>query len=118
MKTKTILMLLILTFTFTSPIFARSAINHIIKSGNNITKAIGSPFYGLLYKGPKNIKETWQYEVHEREKEEDRGKLKYKLFSIWRAPGDELKGTIDGLTDMVKYSGDALKEILSIPFSD
>ena len=109
---------ILLALFISMPCYARSNRNHLIKSSVELAKAVGSPFYGALVTGPKNIKETWQYEVNERENEEDQGKLKYKLFSIWRAPGDETKGIIDGCISTVKHAGQSLKELISIVFSD
>ena len=114
---KSVLFILI-ALIISTPCYAKSSRNHLIKSSVELSKAVGSPFYGLIITGPKNIKETWQYEVNEREEEAERGKLKYKLFSIWRAPGDEIKGTIDGCVDAVKHTGQSLKELISIFFSD
>ena len=77
-----------------------------------------SPVKGVLVTGPCNVKEAYVYEVYEREEVEDRGQLKYKLFGIWRAPGEELKGIINGVVEGLGYGGEALKEFASIIWSD
>jgi hypothetical protein len=77
-----------------------------------------SPFEGIFITGPDNIKEAYVYEAYEREKVEDRGKLKGKLFGVWRAPGEELKGIVSGLVESVDYGSRAVKELISIVWSD
>lgn len=114
------IILLSLTICFIAPLpsYARSSRNHLIKGTKSIGKAIADPLHGIFVIGPKNIKSTWNYEVHQREKEEDRNRLRGKLFAIWRAPGDEIKGAIDGITNCAKNLGSGFKEYLSIIFSD
>ncbi|MDP3921041.1 MAG: hypothetical protein Q8R76_09600 [Candidatus Omnitrophota bacterium] len=53
-----------------------------------------------------------------REEESKRGQWKYRLFALWRAPGDQLKGMIDGVVESAESGGNMLKEFLSIFFSD
>lgn len=101
-----------------NPVYARSTRNHLIKSVKSFSKALADPAHGVFVLGPRKVKETWNYEVHEREKEEDRNTLRGKLFAIWRAPGDELKGTIDGISNCAIHLGDGVKELISIFFSD
>jgi len=86
--------------------------------GKNLVKLTFSPLYGMFIKGPKNIKEAYEYEVYGGEDPEKKGLLRKKLFALWRSPGEETKGLIDGLVDSVKAGGDFLKEFLSIFFSD
>jgi len=99
-------------------VFAHSIRHHIIDMGKNLVKLTLSPLYGVFVQGPKNIKEAYTYEVYGSEKPEKRGLLWKKAFAIWRSPGEETKGIIDGLVDSVKAGGDFLKEFLSIFFSD
>lgn len=115
---KVLFITLLISLFLQMPLHARSSRNHLIKGTKNILNAIADPLHGLLFIGPKNVKKTWDYEVHGREKEEDRNQLRGKLFSIWRAPGDEFKGTIDGISNCVNNLGLGLKEYLSIFFSD
>lgn len=98
--------------------YARSTRNHLIKGTKHLFKAVADPFHGIFCLGPRKVKETWDYEVHGREKEEDRNTLRGKLFAIWRAPGDELKGAVDGASNCVNNLGSSLKEFISIFFSD
>ncbi len=98
--------------------YALSARHHLINTGKNLIKMVISPFKGILVTGPKNIKKAYRYEVYEREEIEKRGKFRYKLFGIWRAPGEEIKGTVSGVVDTVKYAGEVIKEFTSIFFSD
>lgn len=98
--------------------YALSGRHHLINTCKNLGQAVMAPFYGLLIKGPKNVKQAYKYEVWEREKPEKRGLLRYKMFGLWRAPGEESKGIIDGLTESINFQGQALKEFISIFFSD
>ena len=100
------------------PAYAHSVRHHLIDTGKNFTDALCSPLYGIFIQGPKNIKDAYQYEVWGREKEEERGLLRYRLFAIWRAPGEEMKGIIDGLVGSITSLGKSGKEFLSIFFSD
>ncbi len=117
MKIKVAFVLILITF-FCLNAYPYSARHHVINMGKNLKDAALSPIKGLFITGPKNIQEAYQYEVWEREKQEKRGLLRYKLFALWRVPGEETKGIIDGLTNCVKHSGIFLKEFLSIFFSD
>lgn len=108
----------LLTLVYSSNAYSHSTRHHLIDSAKNLGSAVKAPFKSLLVDGPRTIKETYKYEVWEREKEEDRGQFKYKLFSIWRAPGDEIKAGVDGITNCIKHLGISIKELLSIPFSD
>ena len=92
--------------------------HHLIDMGKNLVQFTFSPLYGVFIKGPKNIKEAYEYEVYGSENPEKRGLLRKKLFAIWRSPGEEMKGLIDGLVDSAKAAGQFLKEFLSIFFSD
>ena len=119
MKKVNIALLTIILLVMLSPqTYPYSIRHHLINIGKGLVETVGSPLYGTFIQGPKNIKNAYNYEVWEREKEEKRGLLRYKLFGIWRAPGEQLKGMIDGVVDSVKGCGKALKNILSIFFSD
>lgn len=119
MKYLRIVSLISISILLTIPnTYARSNRNHVIKGTKHLFKALADPFHGLFILGPRKVKETWEYEVHGREKEEDRNTLRGKLFAIWRAPGDEFKGTIDGISNCTKNLGSSLKEFISIIFSD
>jgi hypothetical protein len=104
---------LILT-SFTYRAEALSARHHLINAGKDFFKMVVSPFKGVLVTGPKNVHKAYVDEVSQ----PDEPELRHHLFGIWRAPGEELKGTIDGVVNTFKYGGDCLKEIISIPFSD
>ncbi len=117
-KRNKVLIIIVLLFSLSFNAYSSSTRHHLINMGKNLTKCIFSPLYGIFIQGPKNIKEAYQYEVWEREKPEKRGQLRYKLFSLWRAPGEETKGIIDGLVDSTKAGGQVLKEFISIFFSD
>jgi hypothetical protein len=97
---------------------ASSTRHHLINMGKRLIECVSYPLRGVFIKGPANIKAAYQYEVHGREKPEDRGLLRYKLFAIWRSPGEEVKGIIDGLVDGIKSGGQSLKELISIFFGD
>lgn len=112
-----IIVTLIIILCFSNA-YAYSIRHHLINMGKNLVEVVLSPLYGLFIKGPMNIKKAYNYEVYGREKPEKRGLLRYKLFAIWRSPGEQIKGTIDGLVDSVKSAGQFSKELLSIFFSD
>ncbi|MCD6583323.1 MAG: hypothetical protein J7K71_01375 [Candidatus Omnitrophica bacterium] len=101
-----------------SPSFSYSVRGHLINMGKNLVEFTFSPLYGALIKGPKNIKKAYSYEVWGREKPEKRGLLRYRLFAIWRAPGEEVKGIIEGLEKSIIAGADFIKELISIFFSD
>jgi hypothetical protein len=111
----TIFLIIYIIFVYLSiPAEALSARHHLINAGKDFFKMVISPFKGVLVTGPKNIHQAYTDEVSQPEKPE----LRHHLFGIWRAPGEELKGTVDGIVNAFKYGGDCLKEIISIPFSD
>jgi hypothetical protein len=93
---------------------ALSARHHVINAGKDFFKMVFSPFKGVLVTGPKNVHKAYVDEISQPEETE----LRHHLFGIWRAPGEELKGAVDGVVNTFKYGGDCLKEIISIPFSD
>lgn len=117
LKTAPAVIVLILLFV-PGPVQARSTPHHIYNISRRLCETVGGPFYGVFVQGPKNIKETWQAEVWEQEKPEKRGKLQYKLFAVYRAPGEEAKGIIKGITDSVVSLGKACTELISIFFGD
>ena len=118
MKISKIIIIALVSVFIISSVYAHSARHHVIDMGKSIIEAVFSPLYGIFIKGPKNVKEAYQYEVHEREDPQKRGLMRYKLFAIWRAPGEEAKGVIDGIVGSVKSLGNSLKEFISIFFSD
>ena len=99
-------------------VYSYSVRHHLINMGKDVVKVVSSPLYGMFIKGPKNIKKAYQDEVWGREKKEKRGLLRYKLFVIWRMPGEEIKGIIDGVVESVDAGVHFLKEAISIFFSD
>ncbi|MFH1578124.1 MAG: hypothetical protein ABIC18_03525 [Candidatus Omnitrophota bacterium] len=103
---------------FCSQTQAYSVRHHLINMGKSLVELTFSPLYGAFVKGPKNIKEAYEYEVYGSEKPEKQGLLRKKLFAFWRAPGEETKGLIDGIIGSTKAGGRFLKEFLSIFFSD
>ncbi len=118
-KNKKIIFVCVL-FIISSPlnVYSYSARHHLINMSKSLMETAFSPFYGAFIQGPKNIKEAYYYEVWGREKREKRGLLRYKLFAIWRAFGEETKGIVDGIVNSVKAGGKFLKELVSIFFSD
>lgn len=98
--------------------YALSARHHVYNMGRSLTKAVVAPVRAAFITGPKEIRETWRYEVRNREQPEDRGKFRYKLFAIWRAPADEVKAILDGGVESVQETANFGKEFLSIFFSD
>jgi hypothetical protein len=113
-----ILIAIALTLLITSPVEAHSIRHHLIDMGKNLVILSASPLYGLFIKGPRNIKEAYRYEVYGSENPQKQGLLRKKAFALWRSPGEEAKGIIDGLVDSLKAGGQFLKEFLSIFFSD
>ena len=97
---------------------AYSIRHHLINMGRDLIKVAFLPLHGVFIRGPKNIKDAYDYEVYGSENPEKRGLLRKKLFALRRSPGEEAKGIIDGLVESVVASGDFLKEFLSIFFSD
>jgi hypothetical protein len=122
MKTiKKIIITISICVSLSSPegiLYAHSIRHHTINMGKDLAEVVTAPLYGTFIQGPKNIKKAYEYEVHQREKPEKRGLLRYKLLAIWRAPGEEMKGIIDGVVDSIEASGNFLKEFISIFWSD
>jgi hypothetical protein len=100
------------------PAYALATAHHLYNTSRRLCETIGGPFYGLLFQGPKNVKDAYFSEVWEQEKSENRGLLRNKLFGIYRAPGEEAKGIITGITDSVTSLGKACIEFISIFFGD
>ena len=109
-----------ITWLLLSPLtsFSYSIRHHLINMGKNLVEFTFSPLYGVLIKGPKNIKKAYSYEVWGREKPEKRGLLRYRLFAIWRAPGEEIKGIVEGVEKSITAGANFIKELISIFFSD
>ncbi len=99
-------------------VFALSARHHLYNMGRELVEVVRQPLHGLLIQGPANVRQTFRYEVYGRENPEERGQFRYVLFALWRAPGDQLKGMIDGVVGSVEAAGNFTKEFLSISFSD
>ena len=117
-KVNRILIIITLIIFTSGSAGAHSIRHHLIDMGKNLTELTFSGLYGTFIKGPRNIKEAYNYEVYGSEKPEKRGLLRKKLFALWRSPGEEMKGIIDGLVDSAKATGQFLKEFLCIFFSD
>ena len=113
-----LIIITLIIFVYSHQARAHSIRHHLIDMGKNLVRLTISPIYGTFIKGPKNIKEAYNYEVYGSEKPEKRGILRKKLFALWRSPGEEAKGIIDGVVDSVKATGEFLKEFISIFFSD
>jgi hypothetical protein len=96
------------------PAFALATAHHLYNASRRLCETVGAPFYGLLVQGPKNIKDAYFSEVWEQEKPENQGLLRNKIFGIYRAPGEEVKGIITGVTDSVTSLGKAGIEFISI----
>ncbi len=105
-------------FSSPVPVFALATPHHLYNISRRLCETIGAPFYGLLVQGPKNVKEAYVAEVWEQEKPKNRGLFRNKLFGIYRAPGEEAKGIITGITDSVTSLGKAGIEFVSIFFGD
>lgn len=112
--------LLAITLLFLTPSSAqaKSVRGHIFEMSRSVYDAVKAPITGIFVDGPKRMYATYQYEVHGREKEEKRNLFRYKLFAIWRAPGEEVKAIIDGCTQSVEHLGTCAKEGISVFFSD
>lgn len=120
-KNTLVLISIIMALLFIIPIhpaYAFSTRHHLINASKGIVKCALYPLHGIFIKGPKNIKEMYQYEVHGLEKPEKRGRLRNKIVACYQAPGEEAKGIIDGITESVRSGGAALKELISIFFGD
>lgn len=115
---KIILVLSLATFVLCNRAEAYSVRHHLINMGKSLIRLTLSPLYGIFVKGPRNVKAAYEYEAYGSEKPEERGLLRKKLFALWRAPGKEAKGAIDGLVDSVDAGSRFTKEFLSIFFSD
>lgn len=113
-----VIIMVILVLFLSSSVYAYSVRHHLINMGKNLIEFGFSPLYGLFVKAPQNIKKAYTYEVWGREKPEKRGLLYYRLFAIWRAPAEAMKGAIDGLVESVKAADSFSKEFLSIFFGD
>ena len=98
--------------------FALSTPHHLYNMSRRLYETVGGPFYGLCIQGPKNAKKAYVSEVWEQEKPKHRGLVRYKLLGLWRAPGEETKGIITGITDGVTSLGKACIEFVSIFFGD
>lgn len=117
-KLNNIMATLAFIFLIAYPAYAHSTRQHLIDMGRDLIETAFSPLYGAFVKGPHNIKEEYSYEVWGREKPEDRGLLRYKIFALWRAPGELMKGVIDGVVGSAKSGGEFFKEFISIFFGD
>lgn len=117
-KVLVLLFVSVVLFLDVSSVWALSARGHIIAAAKSAHTAIMAPLRGVFYDGPQRIYDAYQYEVYGREKEEKRGRFRYKLFAFWRAPGEEAKATIDGCVQSVVSLGEMTKSLLSIVFSD
>ena len=115
---RNIAFVVIVSLLCVSNVYAKSVRGHIIGAGAELTNVVVAPIKGIVYTGPKNIQKAYDYEVHGREKAEKRGLFRYKMFAVWRAPGEELKATIDGCVEAVSSCGAAVNEIISAIFSD
>ncbi len=113
-----VIIIVIVVLFLPSSVYAYSVRHHLINMGRNLIEFSFSPLYGLFVKAPQNIKKAYIYEVWSREKPEKRGLLHYRIFAIWRAPGEAMKGALDGLVESVKAASNFSKEFLSIFFSD
>ncbi|MFA5363356.1 MAG: hypothetical protein WC335_09015 [Candidatus Omnitrophota bacterium] len=100
------------------PAFALASAHHLYNASRRLCETAGAPFYGLLVQGPKNVKDAYVSEVREQEKPENNGLLRNKIFGIYRAPGEEIKGIITGVTDSVTSFGKACIEFISVFFGD
>lgn len=117
-KITSIIILLSLILFLCGESYGYSTEHHLVNMGRDLLNVVFSPVKGVFINGPRDIKKMYKYEVHEREKPEKRGLLRYKIFAVWSAPAVELKAIIDGLVNSVASGGKFLKEFLSIPFSD
>ncbi len=100
------------------PVYAKSVRGHLFEMGDALCGIVKEPLRGAFISGPENIKKAYMYEVHQREKPEKRGLLRYRLLAFWRAPGEEAKGIVDGCVKGVESLGTMSKECISIFFSD
>ncbi len=98
--------------------WARSVRHHLIRAWRGVVGMVVTPLEGALMMGPKHVAAAYRYEAYEREESQDRGTVRGKLFGIWRAPGAELKGIVDGVVSAVRHGGEATKELASVIWSD
>ena len=115
---KVLILTLLIVTLYCNQVSAYSTRHHIINMGRNLIKSVFAPLYGFFVKGPKDIKDAYEYEVYGSDKPEKRGLLRQKLFAIWSSPGIETKAIIDGSVDSVSAAGGILKEFLNIFISD
>jgi hypothetical protein len=111
---KVVIFLLFFLFTLhlsASFAFSLSARHHLINASRNFFQMLVAPLKGIFITGPKNIVSAYRYEAYEDD-------TPSKFFGIWRAPGEEVKGILDGLVKTIDYGRKFLWEVISIPFSD
>ncbi len=112
----------LISMTFIAMIFlgfisnaeALSIRHHLVNATKNLVKMTIAPFKGIFITGPKNIKEAYTYEAERAENPQERS----KLCGIWRAPGEEMKGILDGVVETVDCGRKFLWEVISIPWGD
>jgi hypothetical protein len=92
--------------------------HHVVNMSRDLVNMIAAPFKAVFLKGPQAVKKMYHYEVHGREKPENRRQLLHKMYAIVSAPAVETKAVIDGVVSSVIFAGKFFKEFLSIPFSD
>lgn len=117
-KISKLLIIVIMAFSFCQQAFALSTVHHLYLISRRLVEVVGGPFYGIFVQGPKNVKAAYHAEVWEQEKPYKNGTLKFKVAGVLRAPGEEAKGLVDGITDSVSSGGNALKHFISIFFGD
>jgi len=115
---KKILISVLFLFLLQNICSARTVKEHILNIIKELSYTPLSVLKGIFLYSVENVKKAYNYEVYQREKPEKRGKLRYKLFAIWRSIGEVGKGVIDGFKESVIHTTRALKELISIFFSD
>lgn len=111
--------ILIFFFFFTTAnAYARTPLHHLYLFGRRTAQAVIAPVYGVAVEGPRRVKEAYTYEVWEHEKPEKNGRLSDRAYAVWRAPGEEIKGTLSGIKNSVGYATEAIEHLVSIFFSD
>ncbi len=118
MRIRILIVSLSVFFFFQNMCMALTAKHHLFNTCKDVLNIPLSVLKGVFVYAPQNVKKAYNYEVYQREKPEKRKKLRYKIFAIWRAPGEIVKGVIDGVTEGVLSGAKALKEVISIFFSD
>jgi len=78
-RNKIIIIITLIIFVSCQQVYAHSIRHHLINMGKNLVKLTFSPLYGMFIKGPKNIKEAYEYEVYGGEDPEKKGLLRKKL---------------------------------------